>query len=304
MSYSIADVRSVTYFSVYMYTDIDTMIKNSIIVLLCIIIGVLIYLMITRPDSLSVANRASLFTISPSVVSLPTSSTPNQVITSDESSSPLEHFLGTIVSDPAHAQEVDLGTDWYWLIFDKPQFMDPGARGESVWVSKLQISTVPANSPLKDGKVLKDYVGKRVDVYGKYGWGYAESLIIEPEVITILPLDQYAAESGQLSDKTHEKPEELFIGKIISDPAYADYVDLAHWYWFVFDEPYLVPESGFSTQPQYVGKLNISIISPDGLLNGESLDIYDRKHVAVTGHLGWGMAETRMIIPKKFTILP
>lgn len=85
--------------------------------------------------------------------------------------------------------------------------------------------------------------------------------------------------------KKEKVPEELQLG---------DY-----WYWFYFDEPYLLTENA-SGYPQYIDK--IQVLPPQNK-DFSGIESYLNKHVEIYGSKTWGYAESNVFQLIAITVL-
>jgi hypothetical protein len=78
-------------------------------------------------------------------------------------------------------EEMQLGDYWYIMYFDEPYLLEENASGRPVYMKSLEITE------FKDGfHKIDNFINKHVEVSGNYGWGYAESTLIEPVAIAEL----------------------------------------------------------------------------------------------------------------------
>lgn len=145
---------------------------------LSVIIATMLYQYITNTGGI-ILNSTSKATAQ--------TTTQNAMTTTPNAEQPKEllKFRGIIQSDPDHAKDLDLGDSWYWLIIDEPYLLENNASGVPKYVDKLQVSPIKGGMNITN-KTLDDFSGIHVEVAGHMGWGYAESVVIEPIAITAL----------------------------------------------------------------------------------------------------------------------
>jgi len=98
----------------------------------------------------------------------------NSIVIGSVDENETQFLTGTLKKEKIPV-ELDLGDYWYWLYFDNSALLLNNAMGYPLYIDKIQVVLGEA----KDLYSLDEFDGKKVEVFGKQSWGYAESSIFE-----------------------------------------------------------------------------------------------------------------------------